>query len=109
MIEINLYNNGYEIYGHANQVTCSEVSILAWAIGNTLCKIDFNSKWHDEHGYTYLFFDTSIEKAKWIFDDYKHNAKIWGQFKWKDSDVKIVEYNKNIELREDLEDTWVKC
>jgi hypothetical protein len=52
LIEINLYNNGYEIIGHANQVTCSEVSILSWAIGNTLAKIDFNRYWHDEHGYT---------------------------------------------------------
>jgi len=87
MIQIKVYKNGYEIIGHSNVKTCSEVSILQWACANTIYHhFDESSKYYtssvDNHpnpneGYTWMTFDTSIEKAVLVFEEWKRNQNVW--------------------------------
>jgi hypothetical protein len=93
MIDITLYKNGFKIEGHSEPKTCGEVSILAWACANSIGHIDKSSyyytswcgnKENPNEGLTYFVFDIKNDAALWIYEDYKHNAKVWGDTNWKD-------------------------
>lgn len=99
MIQIKVYKNGYEIIGHSNPVTCSEVSILAWACGNTIYnKYDENlqlyqsaidNKENPNEGYTWMTFNPDIEGANRVFEEWQHNLHICLKYLWKPSDVSL--------------------
>jgi len=100
MINVKVYKNGFEINGHANPVTCGEVSILAWACGNTIYnKYDENSqlyqsaidnKENPNEGYTWMTFDESIGEAVRVFEEWKHNLTICLKYLWKPEDVNVA-------------------
>lgn len=91
MITIKLYKNGYEIIGHTHPLICGEVSLLAWNLANTFCRVDPNHIYYSsavdnsdnpDEGYTYLIFNTENDKAVWLYDEYKHNLKLWAEHEW---------------------------
>lgn len=74
---------------------CSEVSILSWACANTIYKYDDNQQYYasavdnlenPNEGYSWMIFDTSIEKSVRLFEDFKHNLKIWSDESYKNGD-----------------------
>lgn len=78
MIEIKFYNNGYEIFGHAEVDVCSAISAMAWIISNTIYHIDDTANGvHDNPGYTHSYFDVTKDKVKFLYDELKHNIAYW--------------------------------
>lgn len=107
MIIIKLYQNGFEINGHANPVICGEVSILAWNAANIIGRVDdtadyWSSKAYNPEnpmqGYTRMTFNPDNEKAKWLFDQFKYNAKYWGKYCWPIDQVKFEELEECLQL-----------
>ena len=91
-----------EIIGYSNVKTCAEVSILQWACANSIYKLDENSKYYSSsvdnpvnpnEGLTYMTFDTSIEKAVEIFEQWKRNQEVWAKTQWKPEDARIIYFN----------------
>lgn len=108
MIKIILYNNGFEIKGHSNPITCGEVSILAWSYAQTIYRLDKSSEYYasknDENsekhndGYTYMIYDTNNYFAKWMYEEYVINLKEWADEIWKDN-VVIEEVEENLIMK----------
>ena len=100
MIEITFYKNGFDVNGHANVQTCAEVSLLTWCHTNLITSLDETALYYssnlfgDHSGRTCLEFDPSNERAMWVHNHCKQNARIWGDEFWKKSDVQIKEVDE---------------
>lgn len=105
MIKIILYNNGFEVMGHANPVTCGEVSMLTWSYSQTIYRMDQTSKYYTSNndedpekrndGYTYMIFDINNTFAKWMYVEFKINLKEWAEEIWVNN-VEIEEVEENL-------------
>ena len=102
MIEVNIYENGFLINGHAREDICELVSLLGWHTTNAIRNIDldidcFASGAEDKNSRLGL----SFLKAKWnpivkmIMDNFYETMKIYIVGNYGDS-VKINDYrNEN--------------
>ncbi len=107
MIQVTFYNNGVKVAGHSRPDICSEVSVLTWACANSIWRLDDTNKYYTSindnkenphEGLTLMTFDKTNEKAKWLYDEYKHNLKFWaegmtGDGSWPKDAVQITEVN----------------
>lgn len=108
VIGIRLYNNGFEIKGHADPVTCGELSILSWACLNTIYSLDEKCRYYTSagytakmgrnphEGYTGLIFDTSNQMALWVYEEFVNNLQIWSP-EWPKGQVQIERVDADLE------------
>ena len=110
MIKIDFYNNGMEINGHSNIVTCSEVSMFAWFLQAIIWEVDNTSTYYTNpldnpqnpnEGKTKFTFDKSNEKALWTFEMFRDSMKYFRKHKvedgtWGDSEVIVNFIDKDL-------------
>jgi len=96
MITIKVYKNGYEIKGHSDFHTCSEVSFWHWCTSNLFLGLDGKAKEYTSHkdneenpneGYSWLTINRT--DLSWTFEDLVVSAKRWQEEFWKEK-VKFV-------------------
>lgn len=86
MITINVYENGWEIKGHANQSSCYQVSFWHWVASNLLIGLDKTAKEYSSkrdnienphEGYSWCTFTPNYKDLNWIFDDLIISMERW--------------------------------
>jgi len=106
-IQVDLYNNGFRIKGHAKPSTCSQISLMAWYVANTISYY-YNKKstYYTSHldnkenineGLTYLIIDTKCETSVEQLEIFKINIKQWVDAMLED--VYIFQHKDDIELQ----------
>jgi hypothetical protein len=109
MINIEVFNNGVKIKGHAEQHICSEVSILAWYLANTLSRQGIESAYYSTlvdnpenpaEGLTYLIINPNDKESVWQFNNYKHNMGVWAKDQWPETAVKIIQKDCDLSKEE---------
>ena len=91
MLHVTLYNNGFEIEGSTEEGRIdTELSLLAWSCANTMHRVDPTSSYgnitiNEDEKTTqgmWMTFDTLVDKAVWVFDEFKENFYAWGNEFW---------------------------
>ena len=100
MIEVNVYENGFLIEGHAHPSICDKVSMLGWHLNNLFD--DF--KIRKEYYYSTVPNEKSLEglsfgRCEWspfvviLMDNFYDTVKYWLE-KEHPNDIKVNDYRK---------------
>jgi hypothetical protein len=87
MVEIIIYNNGFEVKGHSpDKGICGEVCLAAWIVANELSHDGINVRRYasiednpdnPHEGITWVILDKNCEKSMHQLELYKYNLQRW--------------------------------
>jgi len=92
MIKINVYKNGYEIIGHAEEKICHQVSMWHWIGCNLILGLDKDARCYTSHadnsenineGLSWVICNTQKGNLEWILEDLFISAERWGEKYWR--------------------------
>lgn len=92
MIKIKFYRNGYEVIGHSDPYTCSEVSFWDWIASGMIIGLDKNARRYTSsndnpdnpmEGLSWAICNPEMNNLAWILEDFAVSAENWGKERWK--------------------------
>lgn len=105
MIQIAIYENGFEIFGHADIATCTGISSMARLIGNCIYIEDTKSWGTNDNGYTAYIFNEENLKAKELLKAFIETVEESFDNVFDRADVMIHKFSGNINKKECIKRT----